>query len=96
MSPDKYYHIVGVWDKPNGKLLLYLNGVLEGTNNNNCSGNFRFPNASEYLIGIGADQAGGITPESDNGFAGRFVIGRIYDKILTANEVLKLYSSVMR
>jgi hypothetical protein len=96
INANQYYHVVGVWDKPNGKVLVYLNGVLEGTATN-AFGEFRFPQASDYTLAIGADQAGSATSyENNTAFVGRFVIGRVYDKILTANEISKLYCSVKK
>lgn len=86
----KYYHVVGVWNKQEGKSYVYVNGELKATVN--TSGNFNFPDAGSNWFSIGSDPRGESTAEM--GLKGDVVIARIYDKPLEGNDVEKLWGEV--
>lgn len=86
----KYYHVVGVWNKEEGKAYIYVNGQL--MNEVPAAGDLRLPpNKLAQWVGIGCDantSTGG--PAADSHIA----IARIYDKPLTASEVDALWEEV--
>ncbi|MDR0506205.1 MAG: hypothetical protein LBH32_05245 [Dysgonamonadaceae bacterium] len=88
--PGTYYHVVGVYDKANEKILVYIDG--ENAGEQVASGNFGFPsNSSAHWIGVGGDA-------NPNNYAqfpldGEVVIARMYDKALSAAEALLLYNN---
>jgi hypothetical protein len=92
ITPGAYYHVVAVYDKAAGKVLVYVNGskAVETV----VSGNFAFPsNVGAHWFGIGGDaqSSGGglITGLPLNGEVG---IARIYGKALSRDEVYLLYN----
>ncbi|MDH6312409.1 glycerophosphoryl diester phosphodiesterase [Parabacteroides sp. PFB2-10] len=91
VSPEKgrYYHIVGVWNKEEGKAFIYVDGVLKATEN--TQGNFNFPAATCQWFGIGADASpgGGETP-----WQGEVAIARLYDRPLIAKEIELLWNEL--
>lgn len=89
--PLVFYHIVGVWNKEEGKAYLYVNGQLESEVSENLSGNFKFPSDGSNWFGIGADPAGATGNTAWNGKVG---IARIYDAPLTAEQVQALWKKV--
>ncbi|MDR1861083.1 MAG: hypothetical protein LBR06_09220 [Bacteroidales bacterium] len=87
-----YYHIIGVWDKANGKNHVYVNGELAKTVS--VSGNFVFPSATScYWFGIGCD-AGPSSGEA--AWRGKALIARIYDAPLTTKDITNLYNAVRK
>jgi glycerophosphoryl diester phosphodiesterase len=84
----KYYHVVGVWNKSEGKAYIYVDGVLKDTRP--ASGNFSFPSAGCHWFGVGADAGN----PAQSGWRGDVAITRIYDKPLTAKEVADLWNAV--
>ena len=86
----KYYHVVGVWNKEEGKAHVYVDGELKGSVN--TSGNFQFPSAGSTWFGVGADPAG--ASSAHTGWKGDVVIARIYDKPLAGTDVEKLWNQV--
>ena len=86
----KYYHVVGVWNKEEGKAHVYVDGTLKGSVS--TSGNFQFPSAGSTWFGVGADPAGASSAHS--GWKGDVVIARIYDKPLDEKGVAALWDEV--
>lgn len=86
----QYYHVVGVWNKEEGKAYIYVNGVL--CNTVAAEGEFRFPsNQAAQWFGIGCDaNTSSGAQVADNHIA----IARIYDKALTASDVDALWNNV--
>ncbi len=88
--PQQYYHIVGVWNKEEGKAYVYVDGKLMNTVD--AAGDFKFPNANSNWFAIGCDAG----PSAQLGWNGDVVIARIYDKPLTQGEVKALWNDVDR
>ncbi len=84
-TPKKYYHIVGVWNKEEGKAYIYVDGKLMKTAD--AVGNFNFPKANSNWFAIGCDAG----PSAQLGWNGDVVIARIYDKPLTQREERTLW-----
>ena len=94
ISPEagRYYHVVGVWNKTEGKAYIYVDGVLKNTIN--ATGSFIPPSGAAcnwFGIGVDAGTSGG-----DNAWKGDVAIARVYDEPLTAEEVKALYSKVKK
>lgn len=92
VKPDgeKWYHLVGVWDKDAGKAYIYVNGELKGEED--AIGFYRPAVLSAGLwIAIGGDPGNNVL---QNPFAGSLTIARIYDKALTAAEAEYLWSQI--
>lgn len=90
-APMIFYHIVGVWNKVEGKGYLYVNGKLKATVSEDLDGDFKFPDEGSNWFGIGADPAGAGSASAWNGKVG---IARIYDAPLTAEQVQALWKKV--
>lgn len=88
--PGKYYHAVGVWDKTAGKACIYVDGEKNGETA--APGELTLPAAGSRWFGIGGDANG--NAGADASWNGGVVIARIYDKVLSADEVRRLYQEV--
>ncbi len=88
-APGIYYHVVGVWNKDEGKAYIYVDGELKGTSN--APGDFKFPTAKNNWFGIGADPSG---ETGNTAWNGEVAIARIYDAPLTAEQISALYKQV--
>ena len=84
-----YYHVVGVWNKEEGKASVYVDGELKNTVD--APGEFKFASAgcNWFCIGGDADPNGG-----GQGWTGDVVIARAYDKALTADEAKLLWNNL--
>ena len=82
----RFYHVVGVWDKSEGKAHIYIDGKHAGSVA--AAGNFKF--GSQSWFGIGCDAGS----SSESSWNGDVAIARVYDKPLTADEVALLYNEV--
>ena len=91
----KTYHVVGVWDKSQNKASIYVDGQLCGTVT--TSGAFVQPNnETACWFCIGAD-ARNVTPiGGQNAMNGSVGMARVYDKALTASEVVQLWNAARR
>ena len=89
-EPEVYYHVVGVWNKEEGKSYIYVNGELK--NVVDAVGNFNFPSdLAAQWIGIGCDaSAGGGASSGD----WTIVTTRIYSKALNQYEAEALWDAV--
>ena len=85
-EPGIYYHVVGVYNKAEGKSYVYVNGELKGTADS--PGEFQFPSANNNWFGIGADPNGAT---GNTAWNGEVAIARIYNDPLTAEQIAALY-----
>ncbi|GEM_PF-2447697 len=88
--PNEWIHLLGVYDKANQKVLLYVNGKLEGQGD--APGDFDAPVGNNLKMFIGADTSGEGNPT--NSFQGYIAVARIYSEVLTADQVAACYTAV--
>ena len=88
-QPKMFYHVVGVWNKEEGKTYIYVDGELKGTAE--VEGEFKFPTAKSGWFGIGCDPSGN---KGNTSWTGEVAIARIYNDPLTADQVAALYKQV--
>ncbi len=87
--PGTYYHVVGVWNKEEGRSYIYVNGRLSGTAA--APGNYvPVANGAESFV-LGGDSEPNQTTAA-SAFNGELVTVRIYDKPMTADEVAELWA----
>lgn len=85
-----YYHVVGVWNKAEGKSYIYINGQLSGTAA--AEGTYvPVANGAESFI-IGGDPDNGQT-YCTSSWNGEVVTARIYDDPIDAEDVAKLWKA---
>ncbi|MGN0201947.1 MAG: glycerophosphodiester phosphodiesterase family protein [Candidatus Cryptobacteroides sp.] len=90
-EPGRYYHVVGVWNKSEGRSYIYVDGVLKGTQN--ASGDFVFPSSTNsfwFAVGGDPNSSGGC----ESSFKGDVALARIFDSPLAKKDVEKLYEAV--
>jgi len=82
---NTWYYSVGVWTKNSGNMKIYVNGVLdaETTHPNKTT----ITAVNPETIGIRADE---YYPEC---FQGNIAVAQIYNRALSANEVLQNYNA---
>ena len=83
-----YYHIVGVWDKQAGEARVYINGRLLCTNPN-AGGDFKHSSLMWFAIGGDPGSSG-----CETSFNGDVAIARVYDDVLTGDQVSALWNAV--
>ena len=89
-QPGKYYHLVGVWNKEEGKAYVYVDGQL--MNVVPAVGELRLPpNEKAQWFGVGCDANAGNGAQTANSHV---VIARVYDKALSESEVDGLWNEV--
>ena len=88
-EPDLWHHVAGVYDDNEGKLLLYINGQLYGSETLSGSGNL---GSSNDVLRIGADTTLP-DPSAPSYFDGKIDEVTIYDYVLTPRQI-KHYSGV--
>ena len=88
-EPGIFYHVVGVYNKEEGKAYIYVNGELKGTAD--APGDFQFASAGSVWFGIGADPSGA---NGNTAWNGEVAIARIYDAPLKADQIAALYKQV--
>ncbi len=86
----KYYHVVGVWNKEEGKSYIYINGKLSGSTS--TPGNFVPVSAGAESFVIGGDSEPNQTTAA-SAWNGDIVTARIYDKPMTADQVARLWEA---
>lgn len=86
----KYYHVVGVWNKEEGKTYIYINGELSGTAS--TPGNYVpvYTGAESFVIGGDSEPNQTACASAWNG---DIVTARIYDAPMTADQVAKLWEA---
>lgn len=85
-EPGRYYHVVGVWDKTEGKAYIYVDGELKGTAD--AVGNLNHAKDGARWFALGGDSAVG---SMGNAWNGEVVLARIFDDALTDEQVALLY-----
>jgi len=98
-TPGQWYHVVGVWDGPNGAGRLYVNGVNVASNTGLATGLGLWtpevnPNLTDAnLVNIGARPSDVTATSYDVQFRGRISHVAIYDFALSTNQIAAHYSS---
>lgn len=87
-EPHVYYHIVGVWNKEEGKAYVYINGELKNTID--AAGDLTFAASGSDWFSVGSDSG----PTAQLGWSGDVVLARIYDDPLTQDDVTMLWEDV--
>ena len=85
-----YYHVIGIFDPQNQKASIYVDGEKKAEVATS-SNTFKFPTSLCYWFGIGVDAS------NNSGQAcwkGDVVIARVYDDVLTGDDVIKLWNAV--
>ena len=89
-QPQIYYHIIGTWNKEEGKARIYINGELKNTAE--AAGEFKFPKDNSNWFAIGCDAG----PTAQLGWSGDVVLARVYDNPLTQQEVDILWNEIKK
>lgn len=87
---DEWVHLVGVYNKNEGKLMLYVNGNL--TASTDVEGTMTAPNAEIKNLFMGCD-LDGATGEGEHAFQGDIAKIRLFCMPLSAGEIVTLYQS---
>lgn len=85
----QYYHLVGVWDKQEGKARIYVNGELKNTVD--AAGNYIAPTSGATWFCVGGDPSSATA--CNTAWRGDVAIARIYDTPLEASQVQSLYEA---
>ena len=88
-TQNEFHHIVGVWNKEEGKAYVYVDGVLKNTVD--AQGDLKFASAGSNWFCVGGDSD---AKNGGNGWIGDVVIARAYDKPLNAREVALLWNDL--
>ncbi|MCR4921253.1 MAG: hypothetical protein K5945_06035 [Bacteroidaceae bacterium] len=83
----RFYHLVGVWNKDEGKAYVYVDGELRNTVK--ASGSLVFPTSGATWFCLGGDPSSSTAAHA--GWTGQIAFARIYDKPLEADEVSALW-----
>ena len=95
MTPElnRWYHVVGVYDKAGGKTYIYVDGVLKNTQTVAAGDTYNHPNTeAAQWFAIGGDASPNDYVEA--AWQGDIAIARAYNKPLTAVEVSNLYADI--
>lgn len=84
---DTWYHVIAVRNRSIAKLLLYINGSLNNSNDELTETNL---NSTNKLFIGSLDSSGSVVRQ----FNGRVAVVRIYNRALSSQEVLQNYASV--
>lgn len=90
---DEWIHLMGVWNKEEGTMKLFINGKLEGALSG-ITGEISFANREDRFYAVGCDLEPGNSYHSGNAFTGDIALARIYDKPLTDEEVAAVYDDI--
>ena len=88
-TTDKYYHFVGVWDKANRQVRVYVDGALDSTYVN-VPKSMTATSTSHYIVG--GNPSG--TSSANEAFKGIIGFARIYSAALTDEQVQALYNTI--
>ena len=88
-----YYHIVGVWDKQNEKIHIYIDGQLCGSTSVAGAELTISEKSDSQRICIGADTGSG---KGERAFNGTVLLARMYNTPLVAADVATLYEQSKR
>ena len=87
-----YYHVVGVWDKAAGKLHCYVNGELKKSVD--CAGIKHMTTSSSRARAFAIGGNTQSNTQLNGAWNGDIAIARIYDDVLSADDVKALYEDV--
>jgi len=87
MERDKWTHIVGIWKSPGSA--LYINGQLSSENNTTFGEPAASAENTNWWIGLNSAASG----NNGNYFNGNQTLTKIYNRALTASEVLQNYNA---
>ena len=85
-------HLVGVWDKEQGKASLYVDGLL--ADQANCSGSLKAPASDHRHCFLGCDLHGS-DGTAEAAFRGQIAILRLYRAPLSAQDVAGLFEKAI-
>ena len=88
-EPGRYYHVVGIWNKTEGKAYVYVDGMLQGTAD--AVGNLNHARDGARWFALGGDSAVG---SMGNAWNGEVVLARVFDDPLSEEQVALLYEEV--
>ena len=92
MELNKFYHLVGVWNKSTGEVVLYVNGEQAGIITG-ATGAFKDSKVPNLVIG---GDPGSTSAKAQNAWNGDIATARVYDKPLSANEAKLLYEEALK
>jgi lysophospholipase L1-like esterase len=84
MEEGVYYHLVGTFDAASKETKVYVNGKLYGTFTNSST-TFKHASATSQWFAIGGDPNGATS--CGDGWRGDVVTSKIYDNVLSQEEV---------
>ncbi len=84
MEEGVYYHLVGTFDAASKETKVYVNGKLYGTFTNSST-TFKHASATSQWFAIGGDPNG--ATNCGDGWRGDVVTSKIYDNVLSQEEV---------
>ena len=85
LNNNTMYHLVASWDQSSGVAKIYLNGVLKSTQS---TGQTSAISLNEGKVVIGADYH-----SYSYGLNGNVYVGKVYNKVLTDDEVTQNYKA---
>lgn len=85
----RYYHVVGVWNKSEGRSYIYINGRLAGTQSAPGSYVPVVAGAESFILGGDPDTS---QTNCASAWNGEIVTARIYDDPFTAERVAELWN----
>lgn len=89
---NKFYHLVGSWNKDTGDIVLYVNGEQAGIITGQ-TGNFKDSSYPYFVIGGDPGKGSGI---AQNAWNGSIAMARVYDKALSALDAKALYEEALK
>ncbi len=84
LNNDTKYHLVGTWKQSTGVVKVYLNGVLQQTISTNQT--------ASVVLNTGRISTGVDYHSFSYGLNGQVYVGRVYDKVITDEEVKQNYN----
>lgn len=91
VKKGKFYHVVAVYDKKEGKLRMFVDGKTAGSMR--VSGSFGFPSKKDaQWIAVGGDCNG--SGNTQFRLTGDIAVARMYDKALSQEEAKLLYEDL--
>ena len=90
-QPEVYYHVVGVWNKEEGKAYIYVNGELCNTVAAEGDLHFNESKPNSHYMAIGCDAG---NPNGQFGGKWELVTSKIYDAPLTQYDVKMMYDHI--
>ncbi len=92
-AANRFYHVIGVFDKANQSVSVYVDGVFQGSTN--AAGDFKFMDTSvdKRWFGIGADPSN--SDKGEASFFGKVAVARLYDAPMTEAQVMACYKEIM-